>query len=187
MGNKGLNILSKILIFVTTVCFCTSVNAAIKSPFVKSMNGVKSLDFTAIKHCQDLYNSTAYNYLPTKMSKITSSERVAQDIINHNIKALFNKPHLKSVSKTAQNVAEGMATDYKSENGHEFSMKFKAIDAKTEFSYKGTIAAKLTYKIDNRALNLEFSKDLAKRTQLVFTHKDNSDERSDLLALRYSF
>ncbi len=187
MRRKFLKIAFPVAIIVQTIILSSVARAGAVTPFVRSTNGVQVLDFTAIQTCQQAYDSTNVSYLPNKMSSVKSSDSVARDIINYNVKKLFNKPQFKGLNKQAKNLAEGFSSDYKSTSGYKLSFKFKAIHAKAEVVYKGSVNAKLSFKLDSKSLNLEVSKNLTGRTQLVYTHNDKTKSRSDLLALRYSF
>ncbi|MCB0355354.1 MAG: hypothetical protein KDD40_00010 [Bdellovibrionales bacterium] len=157
------------------------------SPFVRSIDGVKIINFHEVSSCRQVYYESRFSFFPKKMNQVDSSERVFQEIINFNIKNLFTRDHMKGLKKHADTISEGLASNYTSENGHKLAFKVDAIRDKTELSYDGQIAAKLVFKMSNKELNIEISKQLARRTQIVYTHKDHTTERSDLLAMRFTF
>jgi len=178
------------LITLTGLFLCTSsvsLAAGPISPFVRSINGVVVINFSAVKSCQKIYKESQASYFPTKMNNVDSSDKVFQELLNYNLNSFFKQDHMKSFKKQTDNLSEGFASDYESEEGHKLSFKVDAIRTDTVLAYKGLVDAKLSYKLSKKLVNLEVSKNLDEKMQLVFTHSDQSQERSDVLALRFNF
>ena len=185
---KGKNIIKFLL--TIKILFCFSFNCFAGgpvTPFVHTVNGVKVLNFSAVNSCQLAYKETQISYFPKQMKKVDSSSQVFQEVVNFNFKALLNQSHMKGFKKQAQQLSEGVSSTYKTESGHKLAFKIDAIRTQSVVTYKGIVNAQLNYKLTDRALNIELSKKVANETQLVFTHADHTDERKDLLALRFNF
>ncbi|MCB9025893.1 MAG: hypothetical protein H6625_06220 [Bdellovibrionaceae bacterium] len=176
-------ILASIILLVSSVSFA----AGPVSPFVRSINGVAVINFAAVNTCQKVYQESQNSYFPTQMRVVDSSDKVFQELLNYNLNSFFNQDHLKTFKKQTENLSEGFSSNYKSEDGHSMSFKVDAIRSDTVLSYTGLVEAKLSYKMSNKLVNFELSKSLDKKMQLVFTHTDHAEERSDLLALRVHF
>lgn len=184
LRNKTKNIyLASLMYLVSSMSFA----AGPVSPFVRSIDGVAVINFAAVNSCQKIYSESQRSFFPTQMRKVDSSDKVFQELLNYNLNSLFKQDHMKTFKKQTKNISEGFNSNYKSEDGQSMSFKVDAIRSDTVLSYTGLVEAKLIYKMSNRLVNLEVSKNLDEKMQLVFTHSDQAEERSDLLALRVHF
>lgn len=131
--------------------------------------------------------------IPGNLSPVRDAGGVSSQIIDHTLTSFFKQGPIKNtfVGRAAETVEKKMKAEVDIGGSepdsiqHNIKFQVKASETKASMEYRGITNAALSYVIASRKTNLEISESLGGgRSNIVYTHSDEPNDRRDVLSLR---
>jgi len=197
--NKN-SLIQKVVLSATALSVLFATTPAVSAiPYRNAYEGMdvvnsrtNELNLEYLAQIQLIIDSRRINvsdYVPyTEINPDDSSELVGRRILNKTIETFLNSENVaKSKIVQGAQAANSAVNTSLNHNGHKFNFRFRALEAKSEFSYEGYVKAVLSYNVKNSEARLEVSKTFQKQTY-AYTHVSDSNGMSrDMVGVRWSF
>ncbi len=130
--------------------------------------------------------------IPGKLNPVRDVGGVGSQILDHTLTNIFNQGAIKNsfVGRAAETVEKKMKAevaiggDEPDSIQHNIKFQVKASETKASMEYRGVTNADVSYSIAARKTNVEIFESLGERSNLVYTHSDEPNDRRDVLSLR---
>lgn len=130
--------------------------------------------------------------IPGKLNPVRDVGGVGSQILDHTLTNIFNQGVIKNsfVGRAAETVEKKMKAevaiggDEPDSIQHNIKFQVKASETKASMEYRGVTNADVSYSIAARKTNVEIFESLGGRSNLVYTHSDEPNDRRDVLSLR---
>lgn len=150
--------------------------------------GVDGRQVTAIHEIAQDYSMI----IPASLSPVSDAAGVSMQIVDHSITEFFNQASVKDsfVGRAAETVEKTMKAEVEIGGSepesikHNIKFQVKAAETKASMEYRGLTNCDVSYSVSSRKTDVEIFEELARGSNLVFTHSDTPSDRRDLLSLR---
>lgn len=130
--------------------------------------------------------------IPGRLSPVRDAGGVSSQILDHTLTNIFNQGAIKNsfVGRAAETVEKKMKAEVAiggeepDSIQHNIKFQVKASETKASMEYRGLTNADVSYSIASRKTNVEIFESLGDRSNLVYTHSDEPNDRRDVLSLR---